>query len=294
LVCQHCGYKDTYRTERTSINCHSCDYKIFISRALNQLDEECIERGLEKLDITLDVDKDKSRVVPWGDVHVGAPKGQCDWNKAQRELDYILDTDGAYMLGMGDYMDCAQKMPWAKGPNIYTSSLTPMQQFSVLEKALRPLAEAGKIIGLHSGNHEDWIMTTTGIQIIALLCHSLNVRFLGAGCFTTAHVGKQKYVLYSQHGYGGAQLKHTKVGRLINSTKDVFADVMLMGHVHQIAAIKGGKQFGCKECKAYYVLTGHFLNWEGGYAQTFGLDCCPSGAPKVSLFADRHDVHISI
>lgn len=293
LTCHHCGTKDAYNTGNRYINCHKCGYKIFIKNDNTAIDAAAINQGATKLAFNTSTSTDKIRVVPWGDVHVGAPSGQCDWNKAQRELDYVLNTPDTYLIGMGDYMDCAQRMPWQKGPNIYASSMMPMEQFFTIEAALKPLAQAGKIVGLHAGNHEEWIMMNTGIQITDLLCKSLHVPFLGAGCLTSVHVNNQTYQVYSQHGYGSAQLKHTKLGRLMNSTKDIFADVLLMGHTHQIAVAKGGKYNNGRTKKSYYVLTGHFLRWEGSYAQLFGLDVCPAGTVKLSLFADRHDIHIS-
>jgi hypothetical protein len=254
-----------------------------------------ISEGLTKLDISLKTDEDRLRLVPIGDIHVGAPKGQCDWNKTKRELDYILNTPNTYMYGMGDFMDCAQKMVGGHGgPNLFQSSLSPMEQYNLIEDAFKPLAKEGKIIGLHSGNHEDWIMQQNGIQIIDLLCRSLNVPFLGPGCDTTLTVNKQKYSIYSQHGSSNARLKYTKLGALINATRDIFSEIFLYGHVHQLGVQKGGKRLGNTQIKTYYVLTGHFLRWEGSYAQAFGLDVAPGGAAQIKLFADRHDVHISV
>jgi len=169
-----------------------------------------------------------------------------------------------------------------------------MEQYNLIEAAFKPLANRGKIIGLHSGNHETWITQSSGIQVIDLLCRSLNVPYLGPGCDTTIFVNKQKYVFYSQHGSSNARLKYTKLGAVVNATKDIFAEVFLYGHVHQIGAQKGGKRLSGKQIKTYYVLTGHFLNWEGSYAQAFGMDVCPSGAVQIKLFANRHDIHVSV
>lgn len=250
--------------------------------------------GLTRLEVKLKTKEDRIRLIPLGDIHVGAPKGQCDWNKVKRDLDYILNTPDTYMLGMGDYMDCAKKMVPQHGPNIYASSLTPMEQYNLIEEAFKPLAKEGKILGLHAGNHEEWIMEQSGIRVIDLLCRSLNVSFLGYGCDLILNINKQRYLGYSQHGSSNARMKHTKLGALIAATKDTFAELFLYGHTHQIGVQKGGKRFSGKQLKSYYILTGHFLNWEGSYAQAFGLDVAPSGCPQIKLFTDRHDIHVSI
>lgn len=294
IKCHHCGNTQLYRGNNRYTNCRVCGYKIFIKEDNTPIDPAKLDIGVGTLNLKFNPESDRIRIIPWGDVHVGAPEGQCDWKKACEELRYVLDTPDTYLIGMGDLMDCAQKMPWSKGPNIFASSLQPMEQFSLLEQTLQPLAEQGKIIGLIGGNHEEWIMTNTGIQIISLLCRSLRVPYLGAACDINISVGKQRYSLYALHGSGNAQLKHTKLGRLMNCTKDIFADALIMGHVHQLAVAKGGKYHRGQTCKSYYILTGHFLNWVGSYAQAFGMDVCPSGCPKLTLFKDRKDIHVSI
>jgi ribosomal protein S27E len=296
IRCKYCNSNNIVKWQSPNrFKCKNCGRTFLINTAINGEIITKISEGLTKLEVNLKTNEDRIRLVPIGDIHVGAPKGQCDWAKVKRELDYILNTPNTYMYGMGDYMDCAQKMVGGHGgPNLFQSSLSPMEQYNVIEDAFKPLAKEGKIIGLHAGNHEDWIMQQNGIQIIDLLCRSLNVPFLGPGCDTTLTVNKQKYSIYSQHGSSNARLKYTKLGALINATRDIFSEIFLYGHVHQLGVQKGGKRLGNSQMKTYYILTGHFLNWEGSYAQAFGLDVCPSGCAQIKLFADRKDIHVSI
>lgn len=293
VKCCNCGKSLSFSGKNRYVDCQDCGFKNFINNNNEAVDPCSLDQGVGTLDIDLTTDE-KARIVPVGDIHVGAPKGQCDFEKVKRELEYIEDTPDTYLLGMGDMMDCAQKMPWSRGPNIFSSSLQPMEQFNLMEQVLKPLAKKRKIIGLLTGNHEEWIMMNTGYQIINLLCKTLDVPYLGSACDINVKVGKQQYVLYALHGSGNAQLKHTKLGRLMNCSKDIFADALIMGHVHQLAVAKGGKYQNGFTNKAYYILTGHFLNWVGSYAQAFGLDVCPSGCPKITLFSDRKDIHVSI
>lgn len=183
-TCQHCGTINFYNGTKTSFNCHNknCGYKIFLKTTPSKPTMQSQTQGLSHLDIKTTTSSDRIRLIPWGDVHVGAKT--CDWNKANRELDYILATPDTYMLGMGDFMDCAVKMG-GHGPSPFDSAYTPMEQFTILETALKPLAEAGKIWGIHGGNHERWITELTGIDIIELLSRSLKVPYLGAATSTS-------------------------------------------------------------------------------------------------------------
>jgi len=255
-------------------------------------------QGVTKQAYEIKTTEDRIRLVPLNDWHLGAPENQCDLKKIKAEINYILKTPNTYAIGLGDYCDCAQKMPGRRGPSVFLQSLDPQTQMETAIELLTPLAKAKKLLGLHDGNHEQWIAEATGINIIKTIADGLGVPYLGPACDTLIYLynknGKQKYLIYSQHGNSSAKLKHTKLGALIAATKDIFADVFLWGHVHQIAVVKGGKRWNGRQMKCYYILCGHFLKWEGSYAQMFGLDICPAGTPKIQLFADRKDVHVSV
>jgi UDP-2,3-diacylglucosamine pyrophosphatase LpxH/predicted RNA-binding Zn-ribbon protein involved in translation (DUF1610 family) len=293
INCYSCGSELPFNSKNRLIPCPKCEQKNFVTNDNVAVDPYSLDQGVGTLNLDIKSSEDHIHIVPIGDVHVGAPKGQCDLEKFQRELNYIEDTDNCYMVGMGDLMDCAQKMV-GKGPNLFASSLMPMEQVSLIEDSLRSVAKKGKILGLLTGNHEEWIMHTTGIQVMSMIAKNLGVTYLGAACDINIQLADQFYTLYCLHGSGNAQLKHTKLGRLMNCSKDIFADALVMGHVHQLAVAKGGKYQLGNTNKAYYILTGHFLNWVGSYAQAFGMDVCPSGCPKITLFADRKDIHVSI
>lgn len=257
------------------------------------------KQGILKHTYHIKTTEDRIRLVVLTDPHLGAPENQCDIAKLKAEINYILETPNTYAIILGDLCDCAQKMPGKKGPSVFLQSLPPQDQVELAIELLQKLAEKKKILGIHAGNHELWIFELTGIDIVKIIADRLNVPYLGPACDTTIHLygkdGKsQKYLIYSQHGNSSAKLKHTKLGALIAATKDIFADLFLWGHVHQIAAVKGGKRWNGHQIKCYYVLCGHFLKWEGSYAQMFGMDICPAGAPKIQLFADKKDVHVVV
>jgi hypothetical protein len=288
--CENCG-EEFNAAHNVQKYCSPKCYQL--SQVVEKKEYEPHMKVLDRLDVELITSFDRVKIIPIGDIHVGAPEGQCDWGKVERELKYIMDTPDTYMIGMGDYCDCASKMV-RKGPNVFTSSLSPMEQYEKILDAFEPLAENGKLLGMLTGNHEQWINEDSGIDIIALLCRGLKVPYLGSACDITINVNKQKYLGYIQHGSSSAKLSNTKIGSMLNSTKDIFAHFFLYGHVHQVASTKCSKMFDGKEMKSYYILTGHFLSWKGGYAQQFGLSACPTGVAKLSLFSDRHDIHVSL
>lgn len=291
--CTKCSSENTgIKNKPNNYRCHDCGVTFTVPIDKPERKVMSIE-PLSTLKVALSTKEDRVRVIPMGDIHVGSPDATCDWTKAEKELKYILDTPDCYMIGMGDYMDCASKMV-RKGPNIYESSLSPMQQYQMIFNAFKPLADAGKILGLLAGNHEQWIMEDAGIDVIAMLCMSLDVPFLGSGCDVEITVNAQRYLGYIQHGSSAAKLGSTKIAAMINANRDIYADFYLYGHVHQAAVTKCAKRFEGKEFKSYYILTGHFLKWQGGYAQAFGISPSPTGVAKMYLFADRKDIHVIV
>jgi len=77
------------------------------------------------------------------------------------------------------------------------------------------------------------------------------------------------------------------------------ADLMVMGHVHDLADTVIKVQFVDKmrkqvmERKKFMLLTGSFLDYEHSYAQERGYPIGKIGSPKVKLFANKKDIRIS-
>jgi len=166
-------------------------------------------------------------------------------------------------------------------------------------KILRPLAEAGLIIGLHSGNHEDRITKATSISISKLMANMLNVPYLGYACWSLLKVGNIKYLLYSTHGSSGSRFKHTKLKAVIDQCAWIDSDIFAMGHVHSIASevvIKqryNSRNKVIEEVKQYVCLTGSYLSWDKSYAQMKAYPPIKTGSPKAKLFSDNKGVHFS-
>ena len=178
--------------------------------------------------IHLKTDEDKVRIIPVGDIHVGAPENLCDWKKVIGVLKYIETTPNTYMIGMGDYGDFATKM--SHGPSVYDSTLTPQQQYATILNAFKPVAVKNKILGMLSGNHDDWIGDATGINVVRNLARELNTTHFSSGATIYIYVNDKRYVFNIRHGVGRAKEPHTKMQSLYSQTRNLFADVYLMGH----------------------------------------------------------------
>lgn len=82
-----------------------------------------------------------------GDAHFGSP--QFDKPRFLSMLDYCLQNR-IYVILMGDMLETATKA--SVGAGVYEQEDNTQDQYEQMCDWLRPLAEAGLIIGAHMGN----------------------------------------------------------------------------------------------------------------------------------------------
>lgn len=239
--------------------------------------------------------KTHADILFFGDLHLGHPTFLEEQAKAM--LDYCL-REKVYVLLMGDLIECG--ITGSVGDSVYTQSLNPQGQMESVIELLKPLSEAGLILGLHSGNHEQRIFKTSGVNVAKMMAGWLNVPFLHSACWNLFNVNGINYSMYSLHGASGSKFIYTK----LKAGTDIshyfpFADVIAHAHIHDIASIALERQYidmrakQIKYFKQYVVLTGHYLGYDLSYAQEKGFPPSKVGSPRVLLFGDRKDVHVS-
>lgn len=239
--------------------------------------------------------KPYAELLFWGDIHLGHP--QCKLQKATDMLNWAMDN-GAYVIGMGDFLESGMRD--SVGDSVYRQRLNPQEQMEQMIEILTPIAEAGRLIGIHEGNHENRITKATGIDIIKVMARILKVPYLGYACWNMLTVGKQKYSLYSNHGSSGSRFKHTKMKAAMDLVQWIKADIIAMGHVHSLAAEPvlyqevDFRNRQVKERKCYVVLTGSYIGWDRSYAQMKNMPITKLGSPKAKLRGDYHDIHFSL
>jgi len=239
-------------------------------------------------------EKEYAEIVFFGDLHYGSP--QCDRERAKRMIQYCIDKE-VYVLLMGDLVEFGTKS--SVGAGVYEQTMNPHQQFDEVMEMLMPLADKKLILGLHRGNHEIRGYKESGIDIARIMATELGCRYLLDACWNLWYVGKQSYVLYTLHGATGSQFLYTKLNSTIRISQSFAAEIIAQGHVHELANAAVLYQFVNKkrkvieEQKKFIILTGHYLRYDQGYAQMKGMTIGKMGSPKLKLFANKHDIHIS-
>jgi len=247
---------------------------------------------LNKQRLTTKKDKDYAEVVYIGDVHWGSR--QCDKQKFIKMIDYCNENN-LYVFLMGDLLEIGTRD--SIGAGVYEQEFIGQTQYEQMIEILRPLAVKKLILGIHTGNHENRIYEKTGVDITKAMANELKIPYLGDACWSKFIIGKQSYSIYSLHGRTGARFDGTTLLAIERIAISFGADLVAMGHSHKcissnivIQVIVHGQ---VQEFKKFLLVTGSYLKYDGGYAQTMGLPIAKLGSPKVKFFSSKRDIHIS-
>lgn len=233
--------------------------------------------------------------IAFGDLHYGIP--ECDLERAKKMLDYCLNTN-TYVFLMGDLIDSA--VITSPGREVWRQRITPGDQLEFIIELFRPLAEKGLILGSLIGNHEARVETLTGINTMKVFCKALKIPYLGDACWNLFYAKNQSYTIYALHGRSWARYVYTKIKALVDIAHTFDADLMLMGHVHELSddaliiQYVDRKSKIVQEKKRFLCLTGHYTKYDESFAQTTGMPITKKGSPKIKLYTTKHDIHISV
>lgn len=237
--------------------------------------------------------KNYVEVVFIGDVHFGSDITNV--SKFKEMVKYCTDNE-LYVFCMGDMIEAANR--YSIGSGVYEQG-HPQKQVEGLIDTLKTLVEKNLIVGYLSGNHEDRITKATGIDISKFIAKELKAPYLGSAGWSLFYVGNQSYTLYTIHGVSSARHKYTKIKAVLDIASTFHADIVVMGHIHDLDITSGERQGVDKKKKIIYnkkyiaLLSGHFLNYDG-YAKMYGFEIGKQGSPKIKLFGDKFDLHPSL
>jgi len=235
---------------------------------------------------------ESKNLLPLGDFHIGHES--CDVEKVKEAIQWAEDTD-AWILGMGDYIECALRN--SPGKSMYSQTMDPQQQIEAVIELLEPVK--GQIIGLIDGNHENRATIQTGIKPTWVIGQALGAPYIATGGVLRAAVGKEGYTLYAKHGSTGAATlagKISAISKLGNIMRD--ADLYLMGHVHHLHwfvedfVAYDSRMKSTTHREATFCITGHFLEYEGNYGDEANYKPGVSGYPKITLSGTGKKIHV--
>ena len=179
-------------------------------------------------------------VVPIADLHIGDPEKQKKLIKSL--IDGIATNENRYTILIGDLMNTA--IVGSKS-DIYNELYKPSKQLEKCYDLFNPIKD--KILGIVSGNHEERISKSVGVNMTSLLAAELGLSHLysdtSALIFLRFGYRKDKYhsgqySIYVNHGHGGGRRPGGKINALADFGSIIDADCFIVGHTHLPASFK--------------------------------------------------------
>lgn len=194
--------------------------------------------------------KDKLRLIPFSDVHLGSRAS--NEKKFDALIKWVLEKPDTYMIGLGDYADLIIRQDLKRfSGKVAKEELMDMldsmlnEQRNLVVCKLKPVANAGKLLGLGEGNHEDAVKRHHSYDILKDICKELNVPYLGYSFFyrlTVKKKSRQKtknVIIYGHHGWGSSRRGGYAMNKRELIMEQYDADIVLFGHDHH----KFGRRF---------------------------------------------------
>ena len=245
--------------------------------------------------------KDKEAfVLPLGDLHIG-DKGFTHKSRAklQEKIDFVKSHKNAYVIGMGDLINCATR---ASKSSPFEQDMNLEEQIESAVNLFKPIKD--KIIGLINGNHENRLTDFIGYSPTISICDRLGVKYLGDSAVIQVGVGVHKlgikreepaltYVIYMHHTSGGGSTLGGKINRTEKLSQVVVnADLFFGGHSHNIGVnledyyIVDTNSKTISQQTRYIVDCGGYLEYRG-YVERGQMQPLPIGSPVVWLKGTR-------
>lgn len=257
------------------------------------------------------VDAPEMTLSPIGDIQYGA--SGCDVEKLKRHIDHGNER-GWYYIGMGDYLDpgSPSNRRSIEGADLYDSVLDMLDDAMCRQAdTLGHLLNApGHWLGLVEGDHG--LPLSNGEPIDHYLAETLGCPFLGTSAFVEVKFADCPVTLTIWAFHGKITSSANPTGLTLDFVRKQAAfdaDIYLMGHAHQLYAVRRDQLFPAKIGRRYkikhrtkiYAATGSFLNgWQtdsespqgypkGGYVEQAGLVPTPTGGPVINIRPEKRE-----
>jgi len=269
-----------------------------------------IKRGatLELHEVTIPYERGEFKYIcPWGDSHIGVIG--TNYKAMDSSVKFIKEKDAKVIL-MGDLVDAINPNdkrfdPKTLDPRVSIDNVIS-DQYAILCEYIEKM-DPSRIIGVHTGNHEETIRLNYSRNITYDLCRDYGLKYLGYSAWTRIIFKRpshsEVFKMFSSHGYGGARYpatKQWKIQHIINALDD--ADLVLMGHVHDIQVGRIVKEtiptkgkLEVQQKTVGWMLTGSFLNKAEGvisYAEKLGLGSVKNGIATFKILPEERKIHV--
>ena len=215
-------------------------------------------------------------IMPLGDIHYGSPN--CNTNYFEFALNKFKNTPGEKILYLlGDECDIAVKR---QGNSTYQQKIDVNEQLEYIIQSYQPYKEY--INGIVQSNHMSRTKNELDLDISQIIEEQLDIPYTN-NIYETLLINDQPYTIYATHGTRTSNQLHLMQGAMQRNTNHIEANLFLMGHCHYLNYWSQPRTNTDGYTRRHYLLTGHFLNYKGSYAEINGLRPNPCGFAKIHI-----------
>lgn len=200
-------------------------------------------------------------IFPISDLHYGSP--QCNQEYFEYMLNKFDNTQGNKIIYLlGDLIDCATKR---LGNSAYKQMYSVEEQLDYLIKQFKPYKNY--IRGCVIGNHSARLKKEFDFDIMRTFCEALKIGYDGYEFYDTLCVNGESYNIFGTHGTKTSQRINLIMGNIERQLSHIDANLYLYGHCHFCSNWSDLVKNNDGYSRRHYVLTGHFLDYGGSYAE---------------------------
>ena len=220
--------------------------------------------------------RNKLYLFPLSDLHLGSPN--CDLSYFDYWCDVFDNTRTKHKIIylLGDLIDMQNLRIGA-----FEQNMSADKQITELIDLLEPYKKYINYMTI--GNHEKRIKKDYNLDVGYLMSNVLDIPYNKSDFFDELNINNKKFTIYCRHGTKFSQRQELAEGTFIRDTHNIEADLLMMGHNHYssffsrpIRTKKGIK-------RKYYGFTGHFLEYNGSYANEKNLVHVPQSFLRLSV-----------
>ena len=224
-------------------------------------------------------------ISPIGDVHWGSL--YTDGDRFRRDIDYIADTPGMYMVLMSNMIDNA--LPAQYPDSMLVAGLNPEEQVASMRSIVKELDKKGKVLGaVQSACHEGWTWKHAGQDINRLLYEGLTFPVLENGGQLSIKLGNVLYrmVLFHQIGPFESNFNKTHALKQMSRMQRRKADILVGAHKHYAEADHDYVGRGSERKDVVFLRTGTY-KLDDRWATDRGYTGGEPGGVSVMLYGDK-------
>lgn len=200
-----------------------------------------------------------------GDIHCGS--SQFDSDFFEYWIQNMKRTKNKRIYVMGDCLEAASKHI---ANSSFRQEIDVNDQRQFIVEALEPFSD--DIVIYHSGNHEARLSKEFDFDIAKDMARELGVTYSKGSYIDTFTVNGKEYNVNTAHGKGSASRRDLIIGKLLRDTAKIDATIFARGHLHHSLSFTDYYKSKNGLERKYYLCTGSFLQYSGGYAEEMQLN----------------------